>query len=170
MQRSFLCHTQPIGWLSSRVISMLDCSAEGPGFKSQSRRCQVSVLGKLFTPIMPLFTKQWNAWRKVLAAYLHSVIEWLPLSFLWPVGQEAMAALCFQPVCLSVSVYMYAGLPTERLSWTGCLSNSPGFYLRTGWPRFTFTFYTSFLLLLALTWLLLPTLWHLIAYNVLICH
>ena len=35
---------------------MLDSGAEGPGFKSQSRRCQVIVLGKLFTPIVPLFT------------------------------------------------------------------------------------------------------------------
>ena len=26
--------------------------AEGPGFKSQSRRCRVTVLGKLFTPIV----------------------------------------------------------------------------------------------------------------------
>ena len=46
------------GWLGSRVISELDSGAEGPGFKSQSRRCRVTVLGKLFTPIVPLFTKQ----------------------------------------------------------------------------------------------------------------
>jgi len=32
----------------------------GPGFKSQPRRCPVTVLGKLFTPIVPLFTKQQN--------------------------------------------------------------------------------------------------------------
>ena len=32
---------------------MLDSGAEGPGFKSQSRRCRVAVLGKLFTPIVP---------------------------------------------------------------------------------------------------------------------
>ena len=31
---------------------MLDSGAEGPGFKSQPRRCQVTVLGKLFTPIV----------------------------------------------------------------------------------------------------------------------
>jgi len=31
-----------------------------PVFKSQSLRCRVTVLGKLFTPIMPLFTKQRN--------------------------------------------------------------------------------------------------------------
>jgi len=31
------CH----GWLSSRVVSVLDSGAEGPGFKSQSRRCRV---------------------------------------------------------------------------------------------------------------------------------
>ena len=30
---------------------MLDLSAEGPGFKSQPRRCRVTVLGKLFTSI-----------------------------------------------------------------------------------------------------------------------
>ena len=29
---------------------MLDSGAEGPGFKSQLRRCRVTVLGKLFTP------------------------------------------------------------------------------------------------------------------------
>ena len=44
------------GWLGS----VLDSGAEGPGFKSQSRRCRVTVLGKLFTPIVPLFTMQQN--------------------------------------------------------------------------------------------------------------
>ena len=48
------------GWLGSRVVSMLDSGAEGPGFNSQPRRCRVTVLGKLFTPIVPLFTKQRN--------------------------------------------------------------------------------------------------------------
>jgi len=48
------------GWLGSRVVSMLDSDAEGPGFKSQLRRCRVTVLGKLFTPIVSLFTKQQN--------------------------------------------------------------------------------------------------------------
>ena len=48
------------GWLGSRVVSVLDSGAERPGFKSQPRRCRVTVLGKLFTPIMPLFTKQQN--------------------------------------------------------------------------------------------------------------
>jgi len=43
-----------------RVVSVLDSGAEGPGFKSQLRRCRVTVLGKLFTPIVPLFTKQRN--------------------------------------------------------------------------------------------------------------
>ena len=49
-----------IGWLSSRVVSVLDSGAEGPGFKSQPRRCRVTVLGKLFTPIVPVFTKPRN--------------------------------------------------------------------------------------------------------------
>ena len=48
------------GWLGSRVVSVLDSGAEGPGFKSKPRRCRVTVLGKLFTPIVPLFTKQRN--------------------------------------------------------------------------------------------------------------
>ena len=48
------------GSLGSRVVSVLDSGAEGPGFKSQSRRCRVAVLGKLSTPIVPLFTKQRN--------------------------------------------------------------------------------------------------------------
>jgi len=44
------------GWLGSRVVSVLDSGAERPGFKSQP----TTVLGKLFTPIVPLFTKQQN--------------------------------------------------------------------------------------------------------------
>ena len=46
------------GWLGSRVVSVLDSDAEGPGFKSQPRRCRVTVLGKLFTPIVTLFIVQ----------------------------------------------------------------------------------------------------------------
>ena len=41
----------------SRVVSVLDSGTEAPGFKSQPQRCRVTVLGKLYTPIMPLFTK-----------------------------------------------------------------------------------------------------------------
>ena len=48
------------------MVSVLDSGAEGPGFKSQSRRCRVTVLGKLFTPIVPLFTKQ----QKLVAVLL----------------------------------------------------------------------------------------------------
>ena len=39
-------------WLGSRVVSMLDSGAEGSGFTSQPQRCRVTVLGKLFTPIV----------------------------------------------------------------------------------------------------------------------
>jgi len=49
-----------VGWLGSRGVSVLDSGAEGPGFKSQSRRCRVTVLGNLFPPIVPLFIKQQN--------------------------------------------------------------------------------------------------------------
>jgi len=56
----FACLYCLLGWLGSRVVSMLDSGAEGPGFKSQSRRCRVTVLGKPFTSIVPLFTKQQN--------------------------------------------------------------------------------------------------------------
>jgi len=44
--------TLPLRSLSSRVVSMLDSGVEGPGFKSLPRRCRVTVLGKLFTPIV----------------------------------------------------------------------------------------------------------------------
>ena len=39
-------------WLGSWMISVLDLGAEGPGFKSQLRRCRVTVFGKLFTPMV----------------------------------------------------------------------------------------------------------------------
>jgi len=44
--------------IGSRVVRVLDSGAEGPGFKSQPRRRRVTVLGKLLTPIVRLFTKQ----------------------------------------------------------------------------------------------------------------
>jgi len=46
--------------LGSRRVSVLDSGALRPGFKSQPRRCRLTVLGKLFTPVVPLFTKQQN--------------------------------------------------------------------------------------------------------------
>jgi len=46
---SVFCVRYTNGWLGSRVVSVLDSGAEGPGFKSQSRRCRVTVLGKLHT-------------------------------------------------------------------------------------------------------------------------
>ena len=58
--RHSLADTSEPQWLGSRVVSVLDSGAEGPGFKSQPRRCPVAVLGKLFTPVVPLFTKQRN--------------------------------------------------------------------------------------------------------------
>ena len=48
------------GSVYSRVVSVLDSSAVGPGFISKPRHCRVTVLGKLFTPIVPVFTKQQN--------------------------------------------------------------------------------------------------------------
>ena len=64
MSRKFFCITHTaiylriytLGWLGSRVVSVLDSGAEGTRFKLQSRHCRVTVLGKLFTPIVPLFT------------------------------------------------------------------------------------------------------------------
>jgi len=49
--------------LGSRVVCVLDSGTEGPWFRSQPRRCRVAVLGKLSTPIVPLFTKQRN-WQQ----------------------------------------------------------------------------------------------------------
>jgi len=45
------CYSVTEGWLGSRVVSVLDSGAEGTGFKSQPRRCWVTDLGKLFTPL-----------------------------------------------------------------------------------------------------------------------
>jgi len=59
-QGHFNQHYSAKGRLGNRVASVLDSGAEGPGFNSQSRRCRVTVLGKLFTPAVPLFTKQRN--------------------------------------------------------------------------------------------------------------
>ena len=47
---------------------MLDSSAVGHGFKSQPRRCRVTVLGKLFAPFVPLFSVHQAA--KLVAALI----------------------------------------------------------------------------------------------------
>jgi len=60
LEKMPLSRRSVVGWLGSGVVNMLDSGTERPGFKSQSRRCRVTVLGKLFTPIVPLFTKQQN--------------------------------------------------------------------------------------------------------------
>jgi len=59
-RHAFYGHYHYHGWFGSRVVNVLDSGAEGPGFKLQSRRCRVTVLGKVFMPIVPLFTKQRN--------------------------------------------------------------------------------------------------------------
>ena len=71
--------------------------AEGPGFKSQPRRCRVTVLGKLFTPIVPQVKSTgslppglwltspagWLPRTGISSGTLRSVIEYgLPLQFL----------------------------------------------------------------------------------------
>ena len=55
-----MCIGYTMVWLGSWVVSLLGSGAEGPGFKSQPWCCRVTVLHKLFTPFMPLFTKQQN--------------------------------------------------------------------------------------------------------------
>jgi len=54
MQHSKAVTSFGIFWWAGTVEG--GSGAERPGFKSQSRRCRVTVLGKLFTPIVPLFT------------------------------------------------------------------------------------------------------------------
>ena len=57
-RRHQLFYKNPIHTRGGSVAEWLACwtpGAEGPGFKSQSRRCRVTV-----TPIMPLITKQRN--------------------------------------------------------------------------------------------------------------
>jgi len=79
--KTYFTTTYAVG---SRVVSVLDSGAEGPGFKSQSRRCRETVLGKLITPIVPRCSPSSNTGsspltgcegncrtggRKVMAAY-----------------------------------------------------------------------------------------------------
>jgi len=61
-ERGFFGHLSSLhgSGLVSRVVSVLDSGAVGPGFKSLPRRCRIAVVGKLFTPTVPLFTKQRN--------------------------------------------------------------------------------------------------------------
>ena len=39
LARYLLSSCVRLGWLGSRVVSVLDSGAKGPGFKSQPRRC-----------------------------------------------------------------------------------------------------------------------------------
>jgi len=42
---STYCPIRRLMWLGSRVVSVQDSGAGGPGFESQPRRCRVAVLG-----------------------------------------------------------------------------------------------------------------------------
>ena len=53
------------GWLGSRMVSVLDLGAEGPGFKSQSRRCRISLRQTVHTHRSSV-----NQAAKVVAALL----------------------------------------------------------------------------------------------------
>jgi len=44
----YLSYFVTVGWLGSRVVSVLDSGAEWPLIKSQLRRCRVTVSSKLF--------------------------------------------------------------------------------------------------------------------------
>ena len=83
-------------WFGSRVVSMLDSGTEGPGFKSQSRRCWVTVLGKLFTPIVPLHQA-----AKLVAALLSIVRVTAGLvesnGSLWVYDSHHLQADCQEP-------------------------------------------------------------------------
>jgi len=74
---------------------MLDSVAKKPGFKSQPRRCQVTLLGKLFTPIMPLFTKQRNCRVARVTAGLVDSNGSLPLG-LWLTSLQAPEPYAWQ--------------------------------------------------------------------------
>ena len=59
-RRLGLITTDMVGGSVAEWLAVLDSGAEGSGFTSQPRRCRVTDLGKLFTPIVPLFTEQRN--------------------------------------------------------------------------------------------------------------
>ena len=77
----FLIGSVVRGWLGRRVVSMLDSGAEGPGFKSQPRRCRVTVrqtvrthrasvhqAAKLVAALLRV-ARVTQAWQKVMADY-----------------------------------------------------------------------------------------------------
>jgi len=56
-----LVSTQQLGGLVAEWLACSTQAQKGLGSnRSRQRRCRVTVLGKLFTPIVPLFTKQQN--------------------------------------------------------------------------------------------------------------
>jgi len=113
-------------WLGSQVVSVLDSGAEGPGFKSQSWRCRVTVLGKLFTPSSPS--------SKVGTALLRVA--------------RITAGLAENNGSLPPGLWLM--LPARWLPRTGIGCGNPTLVNRV-WATFTFTFtflliYSNFLL------------------------
>ena len=47
-------------WLGGVVVRALDSWSRGRGFDSDRGTIRATTLGKLFTPDVPLFTKQYN--------------------------------------------------------------------------------------------------------------
>ena len=63
-QRTFLSRCKRFyivnGWLGSRVVSVMDSGAEARVQIAVATLSGITVLGKLYTPVVPLFTKQQN--------------------------------------------------------------------------------------------------------------
>ena len=91
---------------------MLDSGAEGPGFKSQLRCCRVTVSGKLFIPIVPLFTNRDQPRNPTLGNQV-----WLPLPFFTFTSIERKYKV--HELILSMPVYAYfISVYKLILSWT----------------------------------------------------
>ena len=85
------------------MVSVLDSGAEGPGFKLQSLRCRVTVLGKLFTTIVNSFVnKNCSFW--VLYIFGHVLLRNIAFSL------YVVTHTCTQPFNSPLS-----GLP----AWAG---------------------------------------------------
>ena len=86
-----------LGWLGSRLVSVLDSGAEGSEFKSQPRRCRVAGLGKLFTSIVHQAAKLVAALLRVasVTAGLAVIDYGLPLLFYVPTSDDSgFAVVC----------------------------------------------------------------------------
>ena len=89
--------TQSAGGSVAEWLACWGLRRRRPEFKSQPRRCRVTVLGKVLTPIVPLFAKQRNWWQPSKGAWVTAGLTEVMAAYRQVYDSRHLQAHCHEP-------------------------------------------------------------------------